>query len=345
MYGFCQGFEQNILTNKVFISNIGVLKQGKCMNIPVPIATDEAIFNIGAVARITGIPITSLHAWERRYGFPHSSVRTLGGHRLYSEGDVTLLRCVKAQIEQGITVRQAVLLVQKMDHEGRLPPGHPVAASRPLEQLPKSTAGHLQLAEALFRRDLARADQLIGEMLAFFSPEEITLNIIGPALADLGQAWEDGHITAADEHLASNYLRQRLLMWMVTGPTARPVKPIVLACAPGEYHEGSLLMLGVLLRRQGWPVAYLGQNVPLADLAAFVEQVLPEAVVLLGMLNETASNLADWQKWIRQTNGKPLIAIAGRAFVIRPELKELVPGIYLGDTVQSGLLRLEELLE
>ena len=314
------------------------------MDNQAPATTPEAIFNIGAVTRMTGIPIATLHAWERRYGFPHSSARTLGGHRLFSEKDVTFLRCVKAQIEQGVTARQAVLAVQNMDLEGRLPAGHPVAAPRLLDRLPASPAGQLQLAEALFQRDLARADQVMGEMLAFTSPEEITLNVIGPVLAGLGQAWAEGSITAADEHLASNYLRQRLLMWMVTGPTVRPVKPIVLACAPGEYHEGSLLMLGVLLRRQGLPVAYLGQNVPFVDLAGFVEQVQPGVVVLVGMLEEAARGLADWPKWIKQNGGKPLVAFAGRAFVLQPELMDLVQGTYLGDTIQAGLARLDEIL-
>ncbi len=96
-------------------------------------------------------------------------------------------------------------------------------------------------------------------------------------------------------------------------------------------------MLGVLLRRQGWPVAYLGQNVPFADLAAFVEQVQPQAMVLVGMLEEPARLLADWPKWIKQTAGRPLVTFAGRAFVIQPELKDRVPGIYLGDTIQAGL--------
>jgi DNA-binding transcriptional MerR regulator len=314
------------------------------MNNQAPTSMAEAIFNIGAVTRMTGIPVTTLHAWERRYGFPHSSARTPGGHRLYSERDVTLLRCVKGQIAQGITARQAVTAVQKMDLEGRLPPGHLLEALRTADRLPASPAGHAQLAEALFQHDLVRADQLLGEMLAFTSPEEITLNVIGPVLAELGEAWAEGRITVSDEHLASNYLRQRLLMWMITGPTAREKSTIVLACAPGEWHEGSLLMLGVLLRRQGWPVAYLGQNVPFADLAAFVEQVQPGAVVLVGMLEEPARRLADWPNWIKQSAGGPLVAFAGRAFVLQPELKNLIPGIYLGDTVKEGLDRLEELL-
>jgi DNA-binding transcriptional MerR regulator len=314
------------------------------MNNQTPTAMAEAIFNIGAVTRMTGIPVTTLHAWERRYGFLHSSARTLGGHRLYSEKDINLLRCVKAQIEQGITARQAVTAVRKMDLEGRLPPGHPIEAPRTVDRLPASPARGEQLAEALFQHDLARADQMMGEMLAFYSPEEITLNVIGPVLAELGDAWAEGRITVSDEHLASNYLRQRLLMWMVTGPRPREASPIVLACAPGEWHEGSLLMLGVLLRRQGWPVAYLGQNVPFADLAAFVEQIQPGAVVLVAMRDESARLLANWPKWIKQTAGRPLVAFGGRAFVVQPELKDLVPGIYLGDTILEGLTRLEEML-
>ena len=184
----------------------------------------------------------------------------------------------------------------------------------------------------------------MGEMLAFYSPEEITLNVIGPVLAGLGEAWAEGRITVTDEHLASNYLRQRLLMWLVTGPPARQTNPIVLACAPGEWHEGSLLMLGVLLRRRGWPVAYLGQDVPFADLAAFVEQIQPAALVLVGMLEETARSLADWPQWIKQTGGRPLVAFAGRAFVLQPELQSQVPGCIWAIPSRRGLARLEELL-
>jgi DNA-binding transcriptional MerR regulator len=304
----------------------------------------EAIYNIGAVTRMTGIPVTTLYAWERRYGFPHPSGRTEGGHRLYSEKDVILMRYVKAQIERGISAHQAVATVQQMDKEGPLPPDHPAEVLRMSEGVSPTPAGPAQLEEALFSHNLERADHILGEMLAFASPEDLTLNVIGPLLARLGEEWEACHITVSDEHLASNYLRQRLLMWLVTGPPVHPEHPIVLACAPGEWHEGSLLMLGVLLRRGGWPVAYLGQNVPLADLATLVEKVQARAVVLVGMLEESARQLVEWPKWIKQSAGRPLVAFAGRAFVIQPELKEQVAGIYLGDTIQAGLSRLIEAL-
>jgi DNA-binding transcriptional MerR regulator len=314
------------------------------MNNQAPPASSEAIYNIGAVARMTGIPVTTLHAWERRYGFPQPSERTAGGHRLYSEKDVTLLRSVKAQINQGLSARLAVTAVHKMDRESRLPAEHPVESPRAVNLVSSSPARYAQLAEALFQHDLGRADQLMAEMLAFSSPEQITLNVIAPVLAELGEAWSHGRLTVSEEHLASNYLRQRLLIWLVSGPPPRETDPIVLACAPGEWHEGSLLMLAVLLRRQGWPVAYLGQNVPFADLAVFVGKVHAQALVIVGMLEESARTLADWPQWIKQSAGRPLVAFAGRAFVLQPELKEQVPGIYLGDTIQEGVAKLEELL-
>jgi DNA-binding transcriptional MerR regulator len=300
------------------------------------LAFEEPLYNIGVVTRVTGVPISSLHAWERRYGFPLSG-RTAGGHRLFSEKDIARLRWVKSQVDAGMQIRQAIQAVRRLEAQGSFPSVQTVespsagtpAGSAPLE--------HGHLLAALLRRDLEDADRIMGEMLAFYPPEDLTLKVIGPTLEDLGEAWADGRITVADEHLASNYLRHRLLMWMVTGPRPLPVNPTVLACAPGEWHEGSLLMLGVLLRRQGWPVAYLGQSVPLTDLAAFCRQIDPPTVVLVAMREESARALADWPRALTQTAGRPLVAFAGRAFVTQPKLQKVVPGIYLGPTIQAGL--------
>jgi DNA-binding transcriptional MerR regulator len=305
------------------------------------------LFNIGVVTRVTGVPSATLHAWERRYGFPLAA-RTAGGHRLYSERDIARLRWVKSQIDMGLTVSRAVIAVRALEADGRLilpiEQGYSVIPGRSGEKLEPSIKSSPSLLDSLLEtfiaNDLPRADQLIGEMLAFYTPEYLTLNVIGPALNSIGEDWEQNRITIATEHLASNYLRHRLLMWMVTGPSARPGNPIVLACAPGEWHEGSLLMLGVLLRRQGWPVAYLGQNVPLFALAKFNEATIPQAVVLVAMGGESARALADWPNWIKQLSGHPLITFGGRAFVVEPELKTLIPGIFLGNTIPEGISNL-----
>jgi DNA-binding transcriptional MerR regulator len=306
--------------------------------------TEEPLYNIGVVTRLTGVPISTLHAWERRYGFPQAA-RTAGGHRLYSEQDIARLRWVKTQVDSGMTASRAIAAARLLEAQGRLfLPAAPEGESRPGTAPAASASLRDELVEALTRHDLTRADQLMGEMLAFHSPEALTLEVIGPALNQIGRLWEEKRITVATEHLASNYLRHRLLMWMVTGPPTRAVNPVVLACAPGEWHEGSLLVLGVLLRRKGWPVAYLGQNVPFEDLTDFIAEIRPPVIVLIAMLEEPARALAAWPRWIEQNNGKPLVAFGGRAFVVMPELQHSVPGYYLGDTLQEGMARLESLL-
>jgi methanogenic corrinoid protein MtbC1 len=104
--------------------------------------------------------------------------------------------------------------------------------------------------------------------------------------------------------------------------------------------------MGALLRRRLWSIIYLGQAVPLPDLASFVREVNPHLVVLVAMTEETASNLIDWTNWLHEaaTRGRPVVGFGGRIFVEKPEWRLKVPGIYLGSTFEEGILTIEKLL-
>jgi len=319
---------------------------------PLPEVTDgstEPLYNIGVVTRMTGVSMATLRAWERRYSFPDSA-RTAGGHRLYSERDVFRLRWVKERIDEGMQTAQAINALRHQEHIGHV---------TLIEHLPtlveEKGAPHLHhlatfegyLYEALVHRDLTRADTILGEALALTSPDDLILDVIGPAFAKIGDAWEAGSISVATEHLATNYLRQRLLMWMLSGPPAKSVSPLLLACAPDEWHEGSLLILGALLRRRRWPVAYLGQAVPLQDLASFVSEIKPSMVVLIAMTENTAAELAQWPQWMPEIaqSGRPAVGFGGRVFAMHPEWRMGMAGIYLGNTFREGLATIERHLQ
>jgi DNA-binding transcriptional MerR regulator len=312
------------------------------------------LYNIGMVTKLTGVPVATLRAWEKRYHFP-ASTRSEGGHRLFSEQDVLNLRWLKEQVDSGITISQAVRILQNAGTNGDQKSFEKQDSMLETRHLSFSGAGFIgtssltshrqELMAALINNDLVQADRHLGELLTIFSSETIALDVILPILADIGEGWEQGYISIASEHLASNYLRQRMLMWMMTGPEPRHVDPIMLACAPGEWHEGSLLLLGMLLRHQGWPVAYLGQNVPLKELSNFIINIAPSMVVMVAMLESTASEIASWPDYIPIKNGKPLLAFGGRAFVMQPKLAETTPGYYLGDTIPEGIERINSLLE
>ncbi|MBN2470371.1 MAG: MerR family transcriptional regulator [Anaerolineae bacterium] len=321
-------------------------------------ASDEPLYNIGVVSRMTGIPVATLRVWERRYDFP-TSARTEGGHRLYSEREILRLRWVKARIDDGMQTGRAIRALQHHEEEGDILPDGPISsagAARPIKPATRRPSEHLasasmeaihqRLTGALLNHDLEQANQIIGDALAVHSLEALLTEVLPQSLITIGQAWHDGEINVATEHLATNFVRNRLLMWMNTGPATHNVPPVVLACAPDEWHEMTLLIFGVLLRRLRWPVAYLGQALPLPDLAAFIRETGPDAVVLVATTEEGARKLAGWPDALPEVAqaDKPLMTFAGAAFTDHPDLQASVQGLYLGDTIQAGLDVLDELL-
>ncbi len=312
--------------------------------------TENAIYNIGAVTRMTDIPVATLRAWERRYDFP-SPARTSGKHRLYSESEIQQLLWVKARLAEGIQIRHAIealrlrdLPPQSAERPAVFAPSVPVDLGRPSSSL---LALSLELQSALFQHRVTEADSIVSEALALYPLEDLVLHVLAPVLFAAGEAWVAGNISVATEHLATEYLRHRLAMWLESGPPPYAVPPVVLSCAPEEWHDSSLLMFGVLLRRRRWPVIHLGQSVPLPDLAAFVQQTAPLAVVFVAMREETATQLADWPRWLHEAHntGRPLVAFGGGVFVEQPEWQTRMPGLYLGNSLSGALDLLESVLQ
>ncbi|MGC9399579.1 MAG: MerR family transcriptional regulator [Anaerolineae bacterium] len=308
---------------------------------------ERPIYNIGAVERMMEIPAATLRAWERRYGFPKPE-RTPGGHRIYSEKDVEALRWIKARLDEGLQISQAIEALRALKEAGRplTSLSQPTAAPDVVKGAASPEAFAEGLLEALLDNDTATADALLGKVLSLYPLEDLLLHVIRPTLREIGERWLRREINVAVEHAATHYLRHRLIMWLETGPPPYPVSPTLLACAPDELHEGGLLILGVMLRRRRWPVSYLGQSLPLADLAAFVRATRPSAVVIAAMRTETAETLSAWPRYLPQVaeSGRPPFTYGGLVFTEQPAWRERVPGIFLGPDLGEGLETLVHLL-
>jgi MerR family transcriptional regulator, light-induced transcriptional regulator len=305
----------------------------------------EPIYTIGVVARLTDIAMETLRAWERRYGFPQPT-RTEGGHRLYSEADLRRLRWVKAQIDQGTQASRAIRSLRQRTHS----PGTVEAASSYAGEESRHptvlTDVGSRLADRLLRHEPEGADQLLGDLMAAHSIEDLLLEVIPGALARIGEGWQDGRTSIATEHLASHYLRQRLHLWIVAAPPARDARPVILTGAPGEQHEGSLLILNALLRRQGWPVAYLGSSTPLEDVATMARETRACVVAFVAMTEGPARALMQWPRFFpgAADGGPPVIGFGGRIFTENPGWRAQIPGLFLGASLRDGFQRLDSLL-
>jgi DNA-binding transcriptional MerR regulator len=147
-------------------------------------AQDEAIYSIGAVARMLDIPTSTLRAWEERYSVI-APVRSHGSQRLYSRAQVEQLRFVKARMETGASAADAHrLLAQDLAAE-RIPTAEPEAARepRPLVLLVERDAYAAKLAEYFLRTegwDLAVALDATQAKLQFEerSPEVVIIDLL-----------------------------------------------------------------------------------------------------------------------------------------------------------------------
>jgi len=95
-----------------------------------------------------------------------------------------------------------------------------------------------------------------------------------PLLEHIGILWHSNSICPAQEHFASNLVRQKLVAAI---DSARPLgnadgRLFVLYLPENEIHELGLLYLHYRLRSAGERTIYLGQSVPMVDLAQIAEQ-------------------------------------------------------------------------
>ena len=118
------------------------------------------------------------------------------------------------------------------------------------------------------------------------STAEIDDAIIAPALWLVGDLWERGEITVADEHLATEISIRVLALQREAQRVAhgRREQRIMLAAPAGELHVVALRMIGDLLREAGYDVLMLGADVPAADLASSAARYEPDVVCMTSTL-------------------------------------------------------------
>jgi DNA-binding transcriptional MerR regulator len=303
------------------------------------------LFGIGSVAEITGVPEATLRVWERRYRFPQA-IRDAAGRRLYTQAQVLRLLWVKMRLDDGMQAGRAIRALHMSGRDSAVSSAlhEPLAVVR--TPGPGMAAARDALLELLLAYDGGAATALLQEMGVRHSLEDVVLDVVRPAFAAIGASWSAGHVAVATEHFATNILRHQLLSWMRASPPPFSVRPIVLACAPEELHEGSLLMLGVLLRRRRWPALYLGQSLPLSDLRVLAEQIKPTLIVFVAMSEAAGLALSTWPLYLvsEGETRPPIIGYGGRAFIERPDLVDLTPGAFLGKTIDEGLRRIHRLM-
>ncbi len=243
----------------------------------------KPLVRIGEISRRTGVGPDAIRAWERRYGLL-DPVRSPGGYRLYSAADEIVLRKMRELTGQGVAAAEAAELARS---GGAAPPPTGSAA---LDSA--SLARRLRLALEAF--DEPAVNRLLDESLGGLSLDRFTEGVVLRAMAEIGDRWEQGEVSVAQEHFASNLIRGRLL-GLARGWGAGSGPLALLACVPGDLHDLGLICFGLCLGERGWRIAYLGPDTPIETLEEAAGTLRPRWVVLAasqpGLLAEAVARL------------------------------------------------------
>lgn len=247
-------------------------------------------YQIGTVARATGLSTHTLRVWERRYGVV-APARTPGGSRVYSDRDVTKLRLLKRLTADGHSIgRIAHLSIAELQAliagpvAGATPGATAVGTPAATTDRDVAVITRQRFLEALAAVDITTAERLLLYAVGFLDPRAFLVDVAAPLLDELGARWERGELRIAHEHAASALLRNLLGTLMRTQPPQTGAATAVAATLSGELHELGVLMAALMAVLRGWKVLYLGPSLP-ADEILHVLEHSDAAVLLLSLVN------------------------------------------------------------
>jgi MerR family transcriptional regulator, light-induced transcriptional regulator len=236
---------------------------------------DGPLLRIGELSRRLGVSDHVLRAWESRYGLLQP-VRSAGGFRLYSGADEQRVRRMQAHLAGGLSAAEAARAVLR---EGGAPGMDPARPAGPV--LAASAIGELAAAlrQALDAFDEQTAQAVLDRLVSDLSLAAVLRDVVLPYLAELGDRWERGTASIAQEHFASNIIRGRLA-GLARGWGGGQGPRAVLACPPGEQHDLGLMIFGIVLNRSGWSIDFFGSSTPVEEVERVVAATHPDLVVL-----------------------------------------------------------------
>jgi len=215
-------------------------------------------YSIKDLEQVSGIKAHTIRIWEQRYNFLQP-LRTNTNIRTYNASELKIILNVSLLNKYGF----------KISHIDKMTPEQMEEKILSLNQLDAVKERVINgLIKEMVSLNMGSFEKQLDIYIGQKGIERTVLEIVFPFLERVGVLWITNHVNPAQEHLATNLLRQKLILGIEKLPAVLNQDTNVILFMPeGEHHEIGLLLVYFLLKQQGVFVNYLGANVPLRDLA------------------------------------------------------------------------------
>lgn len=174
--------------------------------------------------------------------------------------------------------------------------------------------------DALKAGDRRRAFKVVGQARAGgLDVQELYLDVLQPAMREIGRLWQRNEMTVAQEHLATAITQMVMARTYdeIAATAPASAHSAIAACADTERHDLGLRMICDLLERAGWDTTYLGAAVPAESLVRLTRERRPDALVLSASITPHLTQLRTTIAAVRDAMGgaAPFIVVGGRPFL------------------------------
>jgi MerR family transcriptional regulator, light-induced transcriptional regulator len=239
---------------------------------------------IGVVSDQTGLSPDVIRVWERRYGVV-TPERDEGGRRLYTDEDLARLRLLARATSGGRSIGQVAELgaaelaeLVRSDEAGRHGLARrpaPVSAGEAARVVERGLARTRALDGGGLEWELRRASTVL-ELPTFLE------EVVAPLFVRIGEEWHGGRMSVAQEHLASRAASAVLggLVGLAGAGVDADAPVVVVATPAGDRHEIGALLVAAEAVTRGWRVAYLGADLPAAEIVGAARDTGARCVAL-----------------------------------------------------------------
>jgi excisionase family DNA binding protein len=207
--------------------------------------------------------------------------------------------------------------------------------------------GPAKLAARMVDGDEAGAWTIVENALtSTLDPQDVHLELLAPALRRIGEDWEAGRLSVADEHRAT-VVAGRLIGRL--GPRfarrGRKRGVVVVAAPSGETHALPSAMLSDLLRGAGFEVIDLGADAPTASIVEAAEHAARLVAVLIGMTSTGHDkSVRGAIAALRGAGVDVPVLVGGAAIPTREHAERLGASAWTGPDGATALATVEEVL-
>jgi methanogenic corrinoid protein MtbC1 len=149
---------------------------------------------------------------------------------------------------------------------------------------------------------------------------QVYLDVLTPAMVEIGRLWETARIGVAQEHLATQITQTVLARLAPSLEDAASAfagdrrRLAIVAGTPGELHGIGARMVADFLEASGWDVLLLGPDTPVGEIVALATERTPDVVALSTSLSFNLLAAGRVFARLRELDVAPLLIAGGRAY-------------------------------